>query len=329
MEAAPFVGEQIAPLVNTTAETIAIRESRTAAFGIGSAVAPEATPVLIDLTGREESSRIHELAEMAEQHRISPTRWYKLQSTDENVVAEEARKLIEIGQQMEERARRLTEKWRWDAFSGDLTITYQNNDSVLNIAYPLPSGNKPTVAVEWTDTVNADVVADMKAFRNQIASTAGNPGVVFHLADEDQELILANQKLRAYFNVAVGQPFRPTLDDVAQLVGPGTRFVGVNHGYRLEAAGTATDESAHQRYLPLGKMLVTTEYNNNGFRIAEVPNGRVEVQTGYNTGTLLFGPQSEIKLHGDSMERFLHHKAKRLPALHQPEAFLYATIYTP
>jgi len=327
-ETAPFVGETIAPLVNYDGDVIAITAARVAAIGVGQHVAPEATRPFIDLTGREEETWLTEMADMGEQHRISPTRWRRLQSSDPAVVGEEARKLIEIGQIMEERLRRLTELDRWQAFRGTLTITYQNSDSVLVIAYPIPAGNLPVVSVPWTDTVNADPVADMRAWRLKVATETGNPGVRFHLADEDAELIILNDKLRGYFNVPVGQPFRPTLDDVAALVGTGTTFIGVNHAYRAESVGSAVRPQDHTRYLPLGKVLVTPEYNANGRPVAEVANGDVEVQTGFNTGVLVKGPQSEIKLDSQSMQRFLHHMAKRLPRLIQPGAFLTATIYS-
>ena len=328
-ENAPFVGENIAPLVDMRTDVVALTVARVAAIGIGSFVAPEGTPPLIDLTGREEESWLTEMADLAEQHRISPTRWRRLQSTDPEVVAEEARKLIDIGVIMEERARRLTEKMRWDAFQGQVVLSYQNNDSNLQVTYPIPAGNKPTVSVPWTDTTNADVVADLKAWRLKVATETGAPGTEYHLASEDIELMLANQKLRGYYNIPVGQPFRPTVEDVARLVGEGTTFIPVDHAYRAESVGTARRPQDHTRYLALGKVLVTPKgYTVNGQRIADMPNGLVEVQTGYNTGQLLIGPQSEIKLHGDSMQRFLHHKAKRLPRLSVPGAFLTATIYS-
>jgi hypothetical protein len=327
-ETAPFVGEQIAPLKDYDGDVIAITASRIAAIGIGQWVAPEASRPFVDLTGREEETFLTEMADMGEQHRISPTRWRRLQSNDPNVVGEEARKLIEIGQILEERNRRLTEKARWDAFMGTLIIEYQNRDNNLEITYPIPAGNVPVVSVPWDDTANSDPVADMRAWRLKIATETGIPGTRYHLSDEDAELILMNETLRGYFNVPVGQPFRPVLDDVAALVGTGTTFIGVNHGYRKEEVGSSVAPDDHERYLPLGKVLVTPDYNANGRPIAEVANGDVEVQTGFNTGVLVKGPQSEIKLHSDSMQRFLHHMAKRLPRLIQPGAFLTATIYT-
>jgi hypothetical protein len=122
-EQAPFVGEQIAPLRNVDGDVVAITASRIAAIGIGQFVAPEASPPFVDLTGREEETQITEMADLGEQHRISSDKVEKASVlVTQVVVAEEARKVIEIGQILEERQRRLTEKLRWDAFQGTAII---------------------------------------------------------------------------------------------------------------------------------------------------------------------------------------------------------------
>lgn len=326
LEAAARLGDQIAPLVNVNTEHIAQGDAGIASFGIGQVAAPEATPPLVDLTGAEEEQRYISLLRYDEMHRISPTRWERLQSTDDNVAREEFLDLIDIGQRLEQRNERLTEVHRWQAFAGQVTYTYQNGDSPLIVNYDLPTGHRPTVSIAWTDLVNSDPIADLKAWRLKVADNAGNPGVIYHISSEDLDLVLKNQKLKAYFNIPSGQPFIPTENDVARLVGAGTRFVIADQGYREEAVGTAKDKAVHTRYKPLGKVLVTTEYNNNGRPIATTPNGKVEIQTGYNTGVLLHGPQSEVKMHDMSMQRFLRQASKRIPRLVQPGAFLYGTV---
>ena len=67
----------------------------------------------------------------------------------------EARRLIEIGQILERRNERLTEWMRWQAFSGQLTIEYQQRDTALVIDYPLPAGHKPEATVPWTTLATA------------------------------------------------------------------------------------------------------------------------------------------------------------------------------
>ncbi len=327
MEQFPFIGEQIAPMFDTDGQYISMKVEDIHAFGIGQFRAPEATPPLMDLTGREEREEVIELAYLDEMHRISPIRWERLNSTDEKIAGREARKLVEIGQILERRNERLTEFMRWSAFSGQLTIEYQQQDTALVIDYPLPSGHQPDAAAPWTDLVDSDPVNDLRTWQTQVASSAGSAGLRVHIADEDVELVLANQNLAGYFNVPDGQPFLPTLEDVLRLLKPGTTFVPTNHAYREEAAGAGKAPEDHERFLPLGSVLMTTEYRLNGTPIADTVNGIVEIATGYNTTALLPGPQSEVIMVGTgAYQRMLRQASRRIVRLRKPEAFLYASV---
>src|ERR1044072_6576960 len=99
MEAEPRLGDLIAPMKDVDGQFVRMQVRSVHAFGIGQFKAPEATPPLVDLTGREEQEQISgELLQLGEMHRISPTRWERLQSTDEAIVAQETRNIVEIGQ---------------------------------------------------------------------------------------------------------------------------------------------------------------------------------------------------------------------------------------
>lgn len=327
MELFPFIGEQIAPMFDTDGQYISMRVEDLHAFGIGQFRAPEATPPLMDLTGREERETVIELAYLDEMHRISPIRWERLNSSDPRIASREARSLIEIGQILERRNERLTEFMRWSAFSGQLTIEYQQRDTALVIDYPLPAGHKPDAAVPWTDLDDSDPVMDLRTWQSTVATHAGAAGTKIHISDEDQELVLANQNLPGYFNIPDGQPFLPTMDDVVRLLKPGTSFVSTNHAYREEAAGASMDPADHERFLPVGDVLMTTEYRLNGTPIADTVNGIVEIATGYNTTALLPGPQSEVIMTGTgAYQRMLRQASRRIVRLRKPEAFLYGSV---
>lgn len=327
MEQQPFLGERIAPMEDIDNQYVSMRVEDTHAYGIGQFRSPEGSIPLMDITGREEREEVIELAYLDEMHRISPIRWERLNSTDERIASREARSLVEIGQILERRNERLTEWMRWQAFSGQLTIEYQQRDTALVIDYPLPTGNKPAAPIPWTDLVNSDPINDLRVWQSTVMSSAGSPGVNVHLADEDLQLILDNQKLRGYYNVAVGQPFLPTQEDVLRLLRPGTTFVPTNEAYRDESVGASRRPEDHTRFLPLGKVLITTQYNLGGVPIADTPNGLVEIATGYNTTALLPGPQSEVIMRGDGVyTRFLRQASRRIVRLRRPEAFLYGTV---
>ena len=330
METAPFIGEQIAPMQDTDSQYVSMRVEDLHAFGIGQFRAPEASIPLMDITGREEREEVIELAYLDEAHRISPRRWEILTQGGDTLAAREARRLVEIGQILERRNERLSEWMRWGAFSGQVTLEYQQRDTALVIDYPLPSGHKPTVAVSWTDTANSDPVNDLKTWLTTVSNDAGAPGRKIHISDDDINLVVTNQKLRNYFNVAVGQPFMPTLDDVLKLLPPGTQFIPTNHAFRDETVGASKAPQDHTRYLPVGNVLITTDYNIEGTQIAETLNGPVEIKTGPDSTSFLPGPQSEIILKGEGVyTRLLRQGSRRIVRLKRPEAFLYADVRLP
>jgi hypothetical protein len=132
MEAAPFTGEQIAPMQDTDSQYVSMSVEDSYATGIGQFRAPEASIPLMDITGREEREEVIELAYLDEAHRISPRRWEILTEGGEKLAGREARRLVEIGQILERRNERLTEWMRWQAFSGQITIEYQQRDTPLS-----------------------------------------------------------------------------------------------------------------------------------------------------------------------------------------------------
>jgi len=310
METAPFLGEQIAPMADTDNQYVSMRVEDLHATGIGQFRAAEAS--------------------------ISPRRWEILTQGGEKLASREARKLVDIGQILERRNERLTEWMRWQAFSGQMIVEYQYRDSALVIDYPLPTGHRPTPIIPWSvisavDPADvADPIGDLKTWMQTASTSAGSPARRIHISDEGIELILTNQNLPAYFNIEPGQPFMPTLEDVLKLLPPGTVFIPTNHAYRAESVGASRAPADHTRFLPIGKVMITTDYNLDGLPIADTLNGPVEIKTGPETTDFLPGPQSEIILKGEGVyTRLLRQASRRMVRLRRPEAFLYANAWTP
>lgn len=326
METAPFRGEQIAPLEDIDGQYVSMMSADWHSTGIGQFRSPEGHVPLMDITGREEREEVMELAFLDEMHRISPIRWENLNSTDERIAGREARSLIEIGQILARRNERLTEWMRWQAFSGQLTIEFELRNTAFVIDYPLPAGHKPAVSVPWTDTVNSDPINDLRTWLRVTSTDAGSPATNIHLPTDDLQLILDNQKLRGYYNVPAGEPFLPGMDDVLRLLPPGTEFIQVDEAYREQTVGASRRPEDHTRFLPLGKLLITTAYTVNGQPIADTPNGLVEIKNGPDDTQLLPGPQSEVILKGEGVyTRFLRQASRRIVRLRRPDNFLYGT----
>lgn len=329
LERAPQLGASIAPKKPLQARMARVEVANTYAFGIGQFKAPNAMPALVDMPIGERQVRMIELAQLEEMHRIDSEEWIKLQSDDTNIRNSAGLEVVDRGQILQKRNERLTEWMRWKAFvDGTLTITYPRTNSQLMINYGYLPGHKPTPTTLWTDLENADPVEDLDAWQTQVAEDSGYPGLKIHLTSKTAKLILRNQKLATYFNVPEGQPFKPTLNDVAGLLAQGTQFVLYDAGFRAMQSGapyTHTDAST-TRFLPHNRVVITTEYQIEGEVIADTLDGQVEVANSYNDTDILNGPQSEVILDIMTKNRYLRQASARIVRMQHPECFLSAKV---
>lgn len=327
LESAPYLGNQIAPLENINARMARMDVGRTYSFGIGQYKAPNAMPALIEMPTVERREALIEMVQLEEMHRINSEQWIRLNSTDENIRNSEGLEVVERGSIMRRRLERLTEQQRWKVFvDGTLTVTYPRTNSQLVVDYGWLTGHRPTAAVLWTDTTNSDPVADLEAWQQKVADDSGHLATRIHITSADAKLIVQNAKLKTYFNVPSGQPFRASLDQVAQLLADGTTFVVHDAGWRPMASGASRTEASHTRYLPVGKVLLTTEYQIEGENIADTLNGQVEISSAYNDTNIEQGPQSEVILDHMTKNRYLREAAARITRIIHPECFLSATV---
>lgn len=329
LEQAPFLGQTLAPQKELAARMARVEVANTYAFGIGQFKAPNATPALVEMPVPERQAQMIELAQLEEMHRINSEQWMRLNSSDENIRNSEGLQVVERGQILQRRNERLTEWMRWKAFvDGTLTITYPRTASQLVIDYGFLSGHRPTPASLWTDLVNADPVADLDSWQTLLADDSGHVGTKIHLTSKTAKNILRNQKLKAYFNVPAGQPFKPTLEDVAGLLAQGTQFVLYDAGYRAMTSGApyVRTDASHTRYLPHNKVVMTTDYAIEGEQIADTLNGQVEVSTSYNDTDIRQGPQAEVLLDHMTKNRYLRQASARIVRILHPECFLSATV---
>lgn len=329
LEAAPYLGQQIAPNNNIESRMARMDVGRTYSFGIGQFKAPNAMPALVEMPTVERREALIEMVQLEEMHRINSEQWMRLQSRDENIRRAEGLEVVERGSILRRRLERLSEWMRWQAFvNGSLTITYPRTNSQLFIDYGFLPGHKPVLAgpAAWSDTTNSDPVADLEAWQLLMAEDSGFIGTRIHLTSATANLILKNAKLKTYFNVPSNAPFRATLDQVAGLLAQGTTFVVHDAGFRPMASGAARDEAAHTRYLPNNKVVMTSDYSIDGENIADTLNGQVEVSSDYNDTSILVGPQAEVILDHMTKNRYLREAAARIVRIIHPECFISATV---
>jgi len=327
LETAPMLGQQIAPLNNIQSRMARMDIGRQYSFGIGQFKAPNAMPALVEMPVTERREALIEMVQLEEMHRINSEQWIRLNSSDENIRNAEGLEVVDRGRILRQRLERLSEWMRWQAFvNGSLTVTYPRTNSQIFIDYGWLPGHRPTPGDLWSDTVNSDPVMDIEGWQQQVADDSGFLATRVHITSATAKLILANQNLKTYFNVAVGDPFRANLSQVAGLLAEGTTFVVHDAGFRPMASGAARDEAAHTRYLPNNKVVLTTEYSIDGENIADTLNGQVEISASYNETNINQGPQSEVILDHMTKNRYLREAAARIVRIIHPECFLSATV---
>jgi len=328
----PRLGDLIAPMQTITAREAKLRVYSVEAFGKGKFKAPDATPELFKprQTWREE---VIELVELEEMERISYTDYLHLNSPDEIIRREAGVDLITRGQILTMRNERLTEWMRWQAFSGSMKITYDNGATSLFIDYGLPTGHKPTVTTAWTDLVNADPIADLRNWAEIIAASSGYFGMRVHMSSETYEYLIRNDKLKALLTDWNRSMLIPNQEDVLSQLREGTEFIIYDNGYRDAGVVAGVDQrgipSSLTRYLPEGKVLMTTNYSIEGQNIAETLDGQVVVSDGYNRLGIRQGAQSEVIVDHMTKNHYWRQASARIPRIIYPECFLYATVYTP
>lgn len=326
MEAEPPLGAQIAPFLPVQSRAVKVQVAQTYSFGLGQFKAPDATPPLVPKVAHEWSEQIIELALLEEMERITGEHLLRLESSDPEIQKVAGLDLVTRLQILQARNERLTEWMRWQAFiNGTLTIQYDDANTALTIDYGRPAGHAPTAGVLWTDLVNSDPIADLKAWSQVIADSSGVYGLNVHMPSEVWELILKNQKVKAYLTGNDRSLLIPTRDDVMALMRDGMNINIYDGGYRPEGV-VLRGRTNHTRYIPTNKILITTDYVVDGERIADTPDGQVLVSNGYNSVAVQQGAQSEVILDHMSKQHFYRQASARIVRILHPECFLCAQV---
>lgn len=322
----PRLGDLLMPVNPIQSRFAKLRVAQTLAFGVGQYKAPDATPALFtpDQTWREE---VIELVLLEEMHRISGEDWLRLNSSDETVRKSAGVELVDRGKILQLRNERLVEKMRWEALTtGKLNITYPSG-SPLVVDYNYQASQLPTVSTLWSNTASADPIADIRNWSNALAALSGYFGVRLHMSSNTYDYLVRNANIKSYLTATNRSMLIPTKQDIMTLLRDGTDIVIYDNGYRAEGVGSSRGvPNSLTRFLPDGKVLMTTEYSIEGQRIAETLDGQVLVANGYNSVAIKQGPQAEIMVDQMSKNHFFRVASARIPRFIYPECFLCATV---
>jgi hypothetical protein len=329
-----LLGNKLAPLVPHAGRLAKIRVTELRPFGRAQFRAPDATPPLFKPPGETYREEIVELKLIDEMERIMEEDWMKLNSSDENIRRSAGRSIIERGQILQLRNERATEWMRWQAFNGELVVPYNTGASIY-INYGLPAGHRPTAGTLWSVTADADPIEDIAAWSEKLADDSGFYGKYLHMNTKTYDYLIRNQKIKNMINFyapGASNVLRPRREDITNIMTSFSQDIEIviyDNGFR--DVGTPTGpgnygRSSLTKYLPDGKVLLTTDYVLDGVRIADTLDGQVTVSAGYNNVTIQQGFQAEVMLDHISKTHFLRAASARIPRIIIPEAFLWATV---
>lgn len=320
------LGDALAPLQTIQSRVAKLRVRHTMAFGLGQFRAPDATPGLYK-PNQVMTDTIIELALLDEMERLTEEDWMKLKSKDDAVAMAAGVDLTDRGLILARRNERLTEWMRWQVFvNGNLTITYPSQQQLF-IDYGIPAANKVAPTTVWSDTTNADPIADLRTWSNRLAVATGYYGRKVFMGTETFDYIVENAKLKVLLTATGRSMLLPNLDDVYTVLRDGTEITLYDNGYRSDTQGISRAlPDSLTRFLPAGKVLMIPDYKIEGVNIAETLDGLVTVSAGFNEVAIKQGMQAETLLDHMSKTHYFRVASARIPRLIYPEAFLIATV---
>lgn len=324
----PRLGDLLCPTVSIQSRVAKMRTRQILAFGVGQFKAPDASPGLYT-PNQTWSENIIELVQLEEMSRVLGEDWIKLNSSDETVRRAAGVELVDRGKILALRNERLTEKMRWEALlTGNLNITYPSGQA-LTVSYNYTSSHLPVLTSTdlWSATTTADPIANIRAWAEVLAADSGYYGVHLHMSSKTYSYLVNNDKLRGYLTATGRSMLIPTYDDVIALLRDGTDITIYDNGYRAESVGSGRGlPNSLTRFLPDGKVLMTTDYQIEGQPIAQTLDGQVLVSSSFNNIEIRQGMQSEIIVDHLNKVHNMRVASARIPRIVYPECILVASV---
>jgi hypothetical protein len=322
----PRLGDVLMPFKNLAARSAKFRTREALAFGIGPFRAPDATPALYkgNSTWREETISLTLQEEM---ERISEETYLQLSSPDETVRRAAGLEIIERAQILAIRNERRTEAMRWEALlTGELVVTYPGGQSFI-IDYQYDSDQLIDVSTSWETLATADPITDMRDASKLIAGKVGYYGVKYYMSSDTYDLLVRNTKVKNLLTATNRSMLLATRQDLQVLLPENSDIVLYDNGYRDAGAGSDRGlPNSLTRYLPYGKVLVSTETTLEGVNVAETLDGQVVVNSGLNQLDVRQGAQAEVIVEPLSHNYIMRYATARVPRMIYPGCFAVLNV---
>ncbi|MCR8633486.1 major capsid protein [Paenibacillus radicis (ex Xue et al. 2023)] len=105
---------------------------------------------------------------------------------------------------LDQRLQTRTEWMRWKPLSGTLTVPATATKPAVTIDYGVPAANKPTAATLWSDTANADPLADIDGWKLKFRGSGARARKII-VNQKVDNMLKANAKIRDLLKTTYGR----------------------------------------------------------------------------------------------------------------------------
>lgn len=326
IEKGNLLGPKIAPLKTVRDRKLKRTIIEIEAFGKGQFKARNATPPLY--TPRITWDREYiELALLEEMTEIEEDEWHNLTSPDEHIRNKAGVEILTRTRVLQIRNERLTEWMRWQAFQDDLVVQYQETGQEYKLKYGMPSINKPTAGTPWTSRATSTPITNLRAWQ-KLGKAGGERLLWVHMNTDTYEELEYAQQVKDLLTPTSRSLMLAEQSDIERLLYAGSKIIIHDKGIREDGEETDRGDDAHTLWLPDGKVMLTpANYEFDGEPIADVADGRVAVSVAHDKLEWRQGMQTETIIDHKAKTHFTRQASARIPRIHRPEAFVWATVF--
>lgn len=210
---------------------------------------------------------------------------------------------------LNDRVERLIESFAWDALKGGI-ITIDEPDVKASVDMKFDATHKPTAAVLWSDTLNADVIGNVKAWKKMIVQDSGFTASDVYLSSEVMdEYITKNDDIRDVWT----ERHRAQYLETGEISG----LLGLN--WHVFDGGYNNTSDVFQQYIPDDYIIMMAK-GGNPFQLMYGLSADEDAPQDHT------GKFSKSWVEKDPSARFVLIELNFLPLVQRPDNVVYAKI---
>lgn len=324
LELANPVVRQLVKVVPTTEDKIRLERAEIKAFGYAKPKAFGATPPIYVPKVRYTETEV-ELIPIHEMSPIDERLFRKLKSRDPLIAQRAGADATARGVALQSR-----NEIGWDVITmqailtGQLNLVFADEDGAgLSIDYGYYPDHFISVAVPWGTVATSKPIDEIRAAQLKLANSTGDYGIHIWLSSNTMRGVTESAQAKELLTGSERAQYIPERADITRRLYEPDRvtFHVTDSGYRGETYERGLD--AHTKFLPDGKIIMTTDDPFEGEDLFEVFDGMTAVPVSeFQEPDYRQGQQNWIKLDTNSLTTYYHFSSTRIPRINRPECVI-------